>query len=280
MLPASYDTKVTLVEKKLLRALAKSKTRKEENSFLVEGAKAVAECLTAFECRLMIATSDGYCLLQQVYTHETKYPLKNRLRGVAKHILLPNEYDFSSLSLLQHPRPIIAVFTLPTDTGFFKRGTSLPFSLLLDGVQDPGNVGSIIRTADWFGISSVYLTSDSADPYSPKVVQASMGSIAHLSIKSLKPDELATFLFSFSEKSSPIIGTFLNGESLFYPLNPLPSLSSSALLVMGNEGRGISEEVARFCSRRITIPSLSSHSHGESLNVAVATAILLTAFAK
>ncbi len=246
----------TANEKKLIRSLAKASARKQLGLFVVEGPKAVNECLNRFECELIIGTNDAFLALTPNYY-------------ATKAIVLPSSFDFANISSLKHPRPLLAVFKIPPFNGF---SSSEGFSVLLDSVQDPGNVGTIIRTADWFGVENVFLSPSCADPFSPKVVQASMGSIAHLGICPLSDSQLATFLEDYN---APIIGTFLEGESIFSTEKALPSLSSKALLVMGNEGNGISPAVAHYVTNRITIPAFGNKTHGESLNVAIAFAITL-----
>lgn len=277
-IPTPYSEKITVAERKLIRSMARSKVRRETGCFLVEGAKAIAECLASFTCKTIVMTDEGYQELQRVYPHEATKPLSVVLSLAEQRIVLPRGYDFSSLSLLQSPRPIVALFQLPPQK---KTNLIVPsrLTLLLDGVQDPGNVGSIIRTADWFGISTLLISQEGADPFSPKVVQASMGGIAHLSIAILTKEEILEHLTFYRERSIPILGTFLEGENIFHPHTALPSLSSPSILALGNEGQGISREVSPLCTRRLTIPSLSPQAHGESLNVAVATAISLTALA-
>lgn len=276
-IPTPYSEKITVAERKFIRSMVRAKARREAGCFLVEGAKAIAECLVSFTCKTIVMTDEGYHELQRVYPHEATKPLSVVLSLAEQRIVLPSGYDFSSLSLLQSPRPIVALFELPQE----KNSLAVPsrLSLLLDGVQDPGNVGSIIRTADWFGVSSLLISQEGADPFSPKVVQSSMGSIAHLSIAVLTKDEIIGHLTFYKERSIPILGTFLEGDNIFHPRTALPSLSSPSILVLGNEGQGISREVSHLCTHRLTIPSFSPQAHGESLNVAVATAISLTALA-
>ena len=142
--------------------------------------------------------------------------------------------------------------------------------LALDGIQDPGNLGTIIRLADWFGIEHIYCSSNTVDAYSPKVVQASMGGLARVNLYygSL------TDLISSLDNDVPVYGTFLNGENIYRQ-----SLSQHGLIIMGNEGNGVSPEVEAFITRRLYIPNYPMEREtSESLNVAVATAIVCAEF--
>ncbi|KXB38206.1 RNA methyltransferase, TrmH family [Bacteroidales bacterium KA00251] len=278
ILPSPHSEKISLTERKLIKAMARAKVRKETSCFLAEGAKTIAECLLSFPCQLLVMSEEGLCELKHVYSHEGVLPLAEALSNIERRILLPSSYDFSSISQLRSPRPLVALFKLPhVQSEQLEQPQGM--TLLLDGVQDPGNVGSIIRTADWFGITSLLISMEGADPFSPKVVQASMGSIAHLALKPLTQEGITAHLHEYKKRGFPIVGTFLEGENIFLPKRPLPTLSTPSLLVLGNEGKGISESVASYCTRRITIPSLSPTCHGESLNVAVATAITLATIA-
>jgi len=141
--------------------------------------------------------------------------------------------------------------------------------LALDGIQDPGNLGTIIRIADWFGIETIYCSEDTADAYSPKVVQATMGSLAHVHI--IYTDLLQ--LFETLPPSYPVYGTLLDGDDIYQqPLTP------NGIIVMGNEGNGISEAVRQKVNRRLLIPSFNAGDRAESLNVAIATAITCSEF--
>lgn len=267
----STQDRLTQADRKLIKSLEKAKNRRKEGLFLVEGPKAISECLRRIPCVLMVGCDLGFKDLQEhcrSFFRETSQRPK-----IKKIVRLASDYDFASLSRLQTPRTILALFKIPqTETLAFP----LPgLTLLLDNLQDPGNVGTILRTADWFGLSSVIVSSDCADPFSPKAVQASMGSIAHVKVLSYCREQITERLQSCAEKEIPIIGSFLQGESLF-SVKRLPKLQESAILVLGNEGNGISPEIARHCNFRITIPSLSNASHGDSLNVATALSVFLT----
>ena len=148
---------------------------------------------------------------------------------------------------------------------------------MLDGIQDPGNLGTIIRTCDWFGVKQIICSRDTADCYNPKVVQATMGSLTRVE---LIYTDLVPFLQTQKEKGATIVGTLLNGENMYNQLSSITShLSPLTCIVMGNEGNGISKEVRKFITHPILIPSYPENAEtSESLNVAIATAIVLAEF--
>jgi TrmH family RNA methyltransferase len=148
--------------------------------------------------------------------------------------------------------------------------TSTTLSLLLDEVQDPGNLGTIIRTADWFGVRDIFCLPGTADCFNPKVVQATMSALARVRVHYFaSKDDVCTWLKAYK---GPIYGTFLEGENIY-----ATQLQTPAVLVMGNEGRGVSSEVAALVTHKLLIPHFASDGqHVESLNVSVATAICLS----
>jgi len=177
------------------------------------------------------------------------------------------------LSFLDTPQHVFAVFKKRVEA--FEPSTSLtPFNaslqLALDDIQNPGNLGTIIRLADWFGIEQIYCSRGCADIYSPKVVQATMGALAHLHIHYV---DLPSFLRQL-DPTIPIYGTFLDGENIY-----TSGLSSSGLIVMGNEGHGVSPEVEQLVTHKLLIPNYPvGRPTTESLNVAIATAIVCAEF--
>lgn len=238
---------------KFVRSLRQKKGRDEAEAFVAEGHKVVGELAAAFHCRLAIATAD------YVATHAP-------IVGVDPEVVSPRELE--QASSLTTPHGILAVFDrtpLPHPTL-----SADGLTLVLDGVQDPGNVGTILRTADWFGVTHVVCSPDTADAYAPKVVQATMGALARVAVSYC---ELVPLLQSLPA-DSPIYGTFMDGENLYdAPLLP------RGILLMGNEGNGISPAVAQLVSRRLHIPSYpADRPTVESLNVAMATAIILAEF--
>jgi len=180
-----------------------------------------------------------------------------------------------SVSFLQHPQQVVALFRLCDFGESQPRADGQPWPgglvLALDGVRDPGNMGTIIRTADWFGIRHIFCSPDCADVFNPKVVQATMGSMARVR---LIYTNLPAFVAALPQ-DVPAYGTTLDGEDL-YAIAP----AEQALIVMGNEGQGMSEEMKRCMAKNLTIPRLGCQdaSGAESLNVGVATAIVCAEF--
>ena len=229
---------------KFIRSLELKKNRKRENLFVAEGPKVVGDLLQA-----------GY----RVHSIFSTTPRSDDAQ-------LITEEELQRISFLQHPQEVLAVFHIPSPTDMIPQPTSL--SLALDGVQDPGNVGTIIRIADWFGIDTIYCSQDTADVYNPKVVQATMGSLAHVHIVYCDLTEL------LSHAKCPIYGTLLDGQDLYKQ-----PLSTEGIIVMGNEGNGISEAVRQYVTHRLFIPNYHKDgSTAESLNVAIATAITCAEF--
>ena len=170
--------------------------------------------------------------------------------------------DAIKASFLQHPQGKLALFP----TSIFENITpQSSLKIALDGVQDPGNLGTIIRIADWFGIDHIYCSPNSADVFNPKVVQATMGSLARVKVEYTDLNEL----FASLPEDFPIYGTLLDGNNIYEE-----KLSDEGIIVMGNEGNGISPEIRQLVNHRLLIPSYpSDRPTAESLNVAIATAI-------
>ena len=228
---------------KFVRSLELKKNRKREHLFVAEGPKVVGDLLRAgFRPHSIFSTSprqDG-----QLVTEE----------------------ELQRISFLQHPQEVLAVFEIPDSE--HRPITPNGLSLALDGIQDPGNLGTIIRIADWFGIDAIYCSPDTADAYNPKVVQATMGSIAHI------PIIYGDLVELISKAQCPVYGTLLDGNDIYQqPITP------NGIIVMGNEGNGISESVRPLVTNRLLIPNFSnSPETAESLNVAIATSITCSEF--
>ena len=165
----------------------------------------------------------------------------------------------SRLSHLQTPNQVIA---LVQKRDMLEFETSNQLTIVLDGIQDPGNFGTIIRTADWFGIRNIIVTEDTVGLYNPKVIQSTMGSCFRVNIQVAKPDAI------FKDRQLPVIGTMLSGVSIFE--NKLPKVG---YLVIGNESKGIREPLKSLITNPVSIPSFGG---AESLNAAVATGIVLS----
>lgn len=180
------------------------------------------------------------------------------------------EQQLKKITQLKTPPPILALCEIPRNS-LDSNDWQHCLTLALDDIQDPGNLGTIIRLADWFGIAHVVCSLNTADAYNPKVVQATMGAIARVE---LHYTNLAAFLAVQSKNNIPIYGTFLDGDNIY-----TQELSKSGIIVMGNEGKGISPAIAEWIDKKLLIPSFSSNTtHSESLNVSMATGIVLSEF--
>ena len=228
---------ITQAEIKQIRSLREKKFRDEYGLFVVEGEKMVQEALCSdFE-------------VVRVWRRDEI-----------------GEAAMARISQLSTPSPVLAVVSRPEPSGLvLEKG----LFLALDGVRDPGNLGTILRIADWFGVHTLFLSDDCVDLYNPKVIQSSMGSIFR--VRTVTSD-LADLARRFREAGMPVYGTFLDGEDIYQaPLRP------EGLVVMGNEAAGIRPAVAAEVDARLLIPAFG-RSGAESLNVAVATAVTLSEF--
>ncbi|MDR0733988.1 MAG: RNA methyltransferase [Dysgonamonadaceae bacterium] len=238
---------------KYIRSLAMKKFRNETGCFLAEGNKLVKDILPYFECELLIAKPAWIAG-------------QGDLR--AGELIAADNHDIEKASLLKTPQDVIAVFKQP-DYQLDKEELKHGLSLVSDGVQDPGNMGTIVRLADWFGIRNVICSPDSVDIFNPKTVQATMGAIARVRVVYA---ELPALLSDLNDV--PIYGAFLEGNSIYEE-----KLSANGLIVMGNEGKGIRRRVAQHITRKLYIPNYPPGTETtESLNVAVATAIICNEF--
>lgn len=240
---------------KYIRSLEMKKYRKVENAFLAEGNKLVGDLLGHFPCRLLIATPSWL----------ESHPLL-----LAQETIEVTEEELTRASLLKNPQEVLAVFEIPSYT----YDDTLPSRLLclaLDDVQDPGNLGTIIRIADWFGIEDIFCSPGTADAFNPKTVQATMGALARVKLHYC---DLKAFIRQQAERKTPVFGTFLDGGNMY-----AQELSTHGVIVMGNEGNGVSKEIEALVSHKLLIPNYpQGQETSESLNVAVATAIVCAEF--
>ncbi|MBQ8097972.1 MAG: RNA methyltransferase [Bacteroidaceae bacterium] len=242
---------------KSVRALAMKKERDQLGLFVAEGPKLVAELWQKFRVSYVAATSSWL---------KENAALVHSLREVDE----VSEEELRRVSLLQHPQSVLAVMEKPRESGWEADVPARELCLALDDVQDPGNVGTILRLADWFGIHYVWCSPQTADVYGPKVVQATMGALARVEVRT---ENLEPMLASVGSEV-PVYGTFLDGDNLY-----AQHLEQRGIIVMGNEGKGIRPAVARMVSRRLLIPGYpEGQSKVESLNVAMATAIVCAEF--
>lgn len=240
---------------KQIRSLEIKKYRNETNLFVAEGNKLVTDMLPAFECELLLAKPSWMATQGDI---------------PARELLEVDDVDLRKASFLKTPQDVLAVFKFPQ----WKLNDARPTSslvLVLDGIQDPGNLGTIVRLADWFGIEHLICSPDTADVFGPKAVQATMGALAHVQVHYTP---LESYLQEQSERNIPIFGTFLDGDDLY-----TKNLSPNGLLVMGNEGNGIRPETEQLISQKLYIPSYPpERDTSESLNVAIATAVVCAEF--
>ena len=250
------QTKTEMISKnqiKYIRQLEQKKFRKRENCFVAEGPKVVGDLMRQYQPKAIFATEEW---IKRVESYDN-----SKLTTVS-----PDE--LRRISFLQTPQQVLALFPIPEHTSYLSPLTSHLY-LALDSVQDPGNLGTIIRIADWFGIDTIYCSEDTADAYNPKVVQATMGSLAHVHI--IYTNLLQ--LFDALPKDYPIYGTLLDGDNIYQQ-----PLTEHGIIVMGNEGNGISEAVRQCVNHRLLIPNFHQGDSAESLNVAIATAITCSEF--
>lgn len=241
---------------KLIKSLAYKKFRTKENLFIVEGDKNVAEVLKSnYKVHQIFATSAFF---------------ENCSREFSKIDCIETSKDeIKKASLLNNPQQVLAICNIPEKPNQFN--TFSGFSLFLDCIQDPGNLGTIIRICDWFGIENLYCSNDTVDLYNPKVIQASMGSFCRVTV-------FYTSIIDFSQfcqqEQIMVYGTYLQGENVF---ETKPQQKS--IIVIGNEGRGIRSEATNLINKRISIPAYSKKGEGaESLNAGVAAGIICAHF--
>ena len=226
---------------KWVRSLQLKKNREAEGVFVAEGEKCINELCNAFEL-VLLATPDN-----------------------------ATSTEIEQMSSLRTPQGTIGVFRQPaSDT----RYPTDELILALDGIQDPGNLGTIIRTCDWFGIHDILCSHDTADCYNPKVVQATMGALARVRLHYV---DLPQVLAEIKAQGTPLYGTLLEGTNM-YGSNAIPD-KQHGVIIMGNEGNGISSAVRQHITHPLLIPSYPADAvTSESLNVGIATAIVLAEF--
>lgn len=229
---------------KWVRSLQQKKNRDAEGVFVAEGAKCVEELRSAFELILLVTPENA------------------------------SEVEIAQMSNLRTPQGVIGVFHKGEAIGDRRWAIGDGIIVALDGVQDPGNLGTIIRTCDWFGVHDIYCSKDTADCYNPKVVQATMGALARVRVHYI---DLVMWLQEVREAGVNVYGTLLEGGNM-YEKGAIVD-KSTGVIIMGNEGNGISPEVRQLITHPIRIPSYPADAEtSESLNVGIATAIVLAEF--
>ena len=242
---------ITKLQVKYIQSLGQKKFRDSEGVFVAEGPKIINELLAALPSALV----NVYAIPQWVQAHTAL------LQHIpADRVIEIREPDLERISFLQTPHEVLAVFKKPAAVPADFSGKLL---LMLDGIQDPGNMGTIIRIADWFGIGHIICSMDCADAFAPKVVQGTMGSIVRVQLMYTDLMELIK-----KTKGLQLYAAALDGKAV----NGLPAIQEG-VIVIGNESKGIRPALLEACKHRITIPRIG---HAESLNAAVATGIILS----
>ena len=230
----------------LLKSLQQKKFRIEHGLFLVEGNKSVTEF------------ANSPYQIEAIYHTTAIDPKLLKLSGKINFSEISLN-DLEKISSLKSPQEVIALVKIPALPILNTTALKGKFAIALDGIQDPGNMGTIIRTADWFGIQHIICSADTVDVYNPKVVQATMGSLAHINIYYV---ELAEFL---ERINMPLFGALLDGSNIYKT-----DFGAEGLIIMGNEGNGLRPEIIKLVQKAVTIPR---EGNAESLNVGIATAI-------
>ena len=237
---------------KVVRSLASKKYRDDEGLFVAEGNKCVRDTWDHFNCRWLIAKRSWYDQC-----------------GTAEHydkIVFANSQQMARISQFDTPSDVVAVYEKPEDVIDSGR-VAKSLNIVLDNIQDPGNLGTIIRLADWFGIRDIFASRTTVDVYNHKVVQATMGAIARVKVHY---GDLEQFFEEYPDL--PVYGTFLDGKDIYNS-----DLGKQGFVIFGNEGQGISAKVAKHVNQRLLIPKANT-AGSESLNVGVAAAITISEF--
>lgn len=231
---------------KLITSLQQKKYRVINKLFFAEGVKVVQELL------------DSNFELEHLYSTKSDFEY---VVGSKKTVI--SESDLKKITALSTANSCLAVFKIPLSRKISESG----LIIALDSIRDPGNLGTILRLSDWFGIKDIVCSKETVDLYNPKVVQATMGSIARVNVSYI---DLNLFI---SATNLPVFGTFMEGSNIYKT-----SLPQEAVIVMGNEANGISKELEKAIEKKLSIPRFGENQKTESLNVATATAIILSEF--
>ncbi len=251
---------LSINQTKHIRSLQQKKFRTEFKQFVAEGNTLVCDLISSsYKVEMIIASNDWL---------ESNSSLLNKSKAT---IISAKENELVRISTLKTPNQVIAVFNIP-ETRIDIESIKSELTIVLDDIKDPGNLGTIIRLADWFGIKNIVCSNETVDVYNSKVIQATMGSIARVNIFYT---DLVEFLKSLPSNLK-IYGTLLNGESVYSK-----TLDEKAIIVIGNESKGISESILPFINEKLLIPSYpigTTNSKAESLNASIATAIICSEF--
>ncbi len=239
---------ITKNQIKLIISLQQKKFRNEYQLFVAEGEKVIRELMhSKFE-------------LEQIYCTDSIFDDLNSTK-----ITNISESDLNKISALSRANNCLALFKIPK----FNELKDNELILVLDDIRDPGNLGTIIRLCDWFGINQLVCSLETVDVFNPKVVQATMGSLTRVNINYCDLNEY------LSKTNLPIFGTFMDGENIYKT-----NLPEKGIIIMGNEANGISEKLEKLIQNRLSIPRFGAIQKTESLNVATATAIVLSEFSR
>jgi TrmH family RNA methyltransferase len=231
---------------KLITSLQHKKYRQEHQLFIAEGVKVIQELL------------QSNFVLEHLFVTEAIF---EQVNSTQKTVI--NELDMKRISALSSPSSCLALFKIPAPSKINDRG----LIVALDDIRDPGNLGTIIRLCDWFGVTQLLCSPETVDVYNPKVIQATMGSIARVNVNYV---DLKEFVLN---SPLPVYGTFMEGNNIYKEEMP-----KECILILGNEAKGISSELKKLSKNKIAIPRFGTLQQTESLNVATATAILLSEF--
>ena len=231
---------------KLITSLQQKKYRNEHKLFIAEGVKVIQELL------------QSNFVLEHLFVTEVIFDEIS----ISKKTFI-NEADMKRITALSSPSSCLALFKIPNEPKIDNKG----LIVALDDIRDPGNLGTIIRLCDWFGVTQLLCSAETVDVYNPKVIQSTMGSIARVKVNYV---DLSKFI---SESSLPIFGTFMDGKNVYKEVLP-----NEGILILGNEANGISTSLEKTIKYKIAIPRFGEIQQTESLNVATATAILLSEF--
>lgn len=231
---------------KLITSLQHKKYRNEHQLFIAEGVKVIQELL------------QSNIVLEHLFETESSFESVHPSQKT-----LIKEVDMKRISVLSSPSPCLAIFKIPKAKTIENKG----LIVALDDIRDPGNLGTIIRLCDWFGVKQLVCSKETVDVYNPKVIQATMGSITRVSVSYV---DLPEFV---SKTSLPVFGTFMDGKNIYKE-----TLPTDGILIFGNEAKGIAPSLEKIIKNRIAIPRFGDIQQTESLNVATATAIFLSEF--
>lgn len=231
---------------RLITSLQQKKQRLANQMFFAEGVKVIQE------------------LVESNFELVHLYTTQNDFKEVSSHKkTLVQDSDLKKISALATQNTCLAVFKIPAEKQIIESG----LIVALDSIRDPGNLGTILRLCDWFGISQILCSKETVDIYNPKVVQATMGSIARVNVNYV---DLESYI---SQSKQAIFGTFMDGKNIYKS-----NLPQEGIIIMGNEANGISAEIENLIKNRLSIPRFGTLQKTESLNVATATAIVLSEF--